>query len=72
MDLISFIIAIAVLGLVWWLVNTYLPMPPAGRTVITIAFVVVVVFLLLNFLGIGTGVLHTRPHLASIGVESLA
>lgn len=67
MDLISFIIAIAILGLVWWVVNTYLPMPPAGKTAITIAFVVVVIVLLLSFLGVGMGVMHFRPRLWNNG-----
>ena len=63
MDLIAFVVFIVVLGLIWWVVSTYLPMPPAGRTALTIAFVVIVVLGLLSFLGVGTGVLHYRPNL---------
>ncbi|HKX41337.1 MAG TPA: Thivi_2564 family membrane protein [Burkholderiaceae bacterium] len=63
MDLISLVIVVVVLGLVWWLVTTYLPMPPAGKTVLTVAFAVVMVLALLSFLGIGASVLHYRPGL---------
>ena len=63
MDLISFVVLICILGLLWWVISTYLPMPPAGRTVLTIAFVVIVVLGLLAFLGIGTEALHYRPNL---------
>jgi hypothetical protein len=63
MDLLGIIILIVVLGLVWWVISTYIPMPPAGRTVLTIVFVVVLLVALLNFLGVGTGVLHYRPNL---------
>jgi len=63
MDLLQFLVAIIVLGLIWWVVNKYLPMPPAGKTALTIAFVVVVIVLLLAFLGVGTGILHYKPQL---------
>lgn len=61
MDLISLVIFVVILGIIWWAVTTYVPMPPAGKTVLTIAFVVVLVLALLSFLGIGTGYLHYRP-----------
>ncbi len=63
MDLISFVVLICVLGLIWWVVTTYLPLPPAGKTVLTIAFVVIVVVALLSFLGVGAGILHYKPEL---------
>lgn len=68
MDLIQLIVAIAVLGLVWWVISTYIPLPPAGKTALTIAFVVVVVLALLSFLGIGMSVLHWRPSLGAVGI----
>jgi hypothetical protein len=37
--------------------------PPAGKTVLTVAFVVVLVLALFSFLGLGTGMLHWRPNL---------
>ncbi|MHB8085771.1 MAG: Thivi_2564 family membrane protein [Dehalococcoidia bacterium] len=63
MDLLQFIVLICILGLVWWLLSTYVPMPPAGKTALTIAFVVIVILGLLSFLGLGLGMLHYRPHL---------
>lgn len=63
MDLLQLIVLVCVLGLVWWALTTYVPMPPAGRTVLVVAFVVVLVLALLSFLGIGTGMLHWRPNL---------
>jgi hypothetical protein len=63
MDLLQLIVLILVLGLVWWVITTYFPLPPAGAKVLTIAFVVVVVLALLSFLGINVfGYLHYRPH----------
>ena len=63
MDLIGMVILIVILGLLWWVVTTYIPLPPAGKTVLTIVFVVVLLVGLLNFLGIGTSLLHYRPTL---------
>lgn len=63
MDLIGLIILIIVLGLVWWVLTTYVPMPPAGRTVLAIAFAVVLILALLSFLGIGMSALHYKPNL---------
>lgn len=60
MDLLQLIIVVCVLGIVWWAVTTYLPMPPAGKQILTIAFVVILILCLLSFLGIGTGILHYR------------
>lgn len=62
MDLLQFVIFVCILGLDWWVVTTYIPMPPAGRTVLTIAFVVIIVLGLLQFLGMGD-FLHYRPAL---------
>ena len=63
MDLLQLIVVVCVMGVVWWAVTSYIPMPPAGKTALTIAFVVVIVLCLLSFLGIGTGALHYKPHL---------
>ena len=65
MDLIQLVSTICVLGILWWLVTTYLPLPPAGKTALSIAFAVIVVLLLMSFLGIGASVLHYRPRLGS-------
>jgi hypothetical protein len=62
-DLLQLIVLVAILGVVWWALTTQVPMPPAGKKALTIAFVVVIVLALLSFLGIGTSMLHYRPHL---------
>lgn len=61
MDLLGLVIFVCILGLVWWVVTTYLPLPPAGKQVLTIAFVIAVVLALLSFLGF-THYLHWRPN----------
>jgi len=48
MGLIEFIILAAVLGLVVYLVTTYIPMPQPVRTVIVVAVVLVLVLILLR------------------------
>lgn len=58
MDLISLLVALLILGLVFWLVVTYiLPLLPAGpfRTVAIIIFVLIAILILLSFIGIGPG-----------------
>jgi len=50
--LIEFVIFVAALGLIWWLVTTYIPMPPAGVTILTVVFVVVLIVALLHVFGI--------------------
>lgn len=47
MGLISFIILVAVVGLIVYLLTTFIPMPPAFKTVIyVIAIIVLIVFLM--------------------------
>jgi xanthosine utilization system XapX-like protein len=53
MDLISLLVVLVVVGLVWWLVTTYIPMPPAIKTVITVIAVLVLCIWLLQWAGIG-------------------
>lgn len=63
MDLLGLIVLVVILGLIWWALTTYVPMPPAGRAVLAIAFVVILILALLSFLGIGVDMLHWRPRL---------
>ncbi len=55
MGLLAFILLCVVIGLVVWLVNTYLPIPQQIKTVITVAAVVVLVLVLLQAMGIFSG-----------------
>lgn len=52
MDLISLIVVLAVLGLVWWLVTTYIPLPAPVKTVITVICVVALCIFLLQWAGL--------------------
>ena len=53
MGLINLIIVLAVIGCIWYMVTTYIPMPAPIKTVITVIAVVVLCLLLLNLVGIG-------------------
>ncbi len=52
-DLAQTIIVLAIFGLIWWLVTTYIPMPAPVKTVITVLCVVVLCLWLLQIAGIG-------------------
>jgi len=52
MDLISLLIALVVIGVVWWLVTTYIPMPQPIRTVITVVAVLILCIFLLQTFGL--------------------
>lgn len=52
MDLIQLLIVVAVVGLVWWLVTTYLPLPPGVKQVITVIAVLILCIWLLQAAGL--------------------
>lgn len=56
MGLIEFVIILAVLGCCWYLITKYIPMPGAIKTIITVVCVVALCILLLQMVGIGTGI----------------
>jgi hypothetical protein len=61
MDLIQLVIVLAVLGFIWYLLTTYIPMPAPIKTVITVICVLVLCLMLLQLAGIGSyriGSLH--------------
>lgn len=55
MDLIQLLIVLVVIGVVWYLVSTYIPMPAPMKTVITVIAVLVLCIFLLRAFGIGGG-----------------
>lgn len=61
MGILEFIIICVVLGLVVYLVNTYLPIPPAIKTVILVAVIIVIVVILLRAMGVLGGVDYQIP-----------
>lgn len=52
MIMIGLLLTLAFLGLIVWLIVTYLPMPPVFRTLILIVTAVVVILYLANAFGI--------------------
>lgn len=52
MDLISLMVSLAVIGAIWFLLTTYIPMPEAIKTVITIIAVIALCMLLLQLTGL--------------------
>ena len=52
MSLISIVISLVVVGVLLWLVNTYIPMDAKIKKVLNIAVMVVVVLWLLNLFGV--------------------
>lgn len=58
MDIISLLVVLVVVGLVWWLITTYVPLPAPIKTVITVIAVLVLCIWLLQF----AGITHLRLH----------
>ena len=59
MDLISLIIVLIIVGVLLWLINTYIPMQPPFKTIINI---IVIIVLILWILG-AFGLLHEHIHI---------
>ena len=68
MSLISIVVSLIVVGVLLWLVNTYIPMDAKIKKILNVVVVVVVVLWLLNLFGILD---HLRSIRASIQAPSL-
>ena len=68
MSLITLVITLSVVGVLLWLVNTYIPMDGKIKKILNIVVVVVVVLWLLNVFGVLD---HVRNIRASIQAPSL-
>lgn len=55
MPLISLIITLAVVGVILWLINAYIPMDPTINRIINVVVIIAVVLWLLSALGVFTG-----------------
>ena len=55
MSLISLVITLIIVGVVLWLINTYIPMASSIKTILNIVVVLVVVVWLLEVFGIVSG-----------------
>lgn len=49
--LIHVIIVIVIVGLILWIVNSYVPMPPPIKTVLNVAVAIIILLWLLSILG---------------------
>ena len=52
MPLVSVIVVLVVLGVVLWLVNTYIPMAPPIKTVINVVVILILCLWLLSLVGV--------------------
>lgn len=53
MDLIQLIVVLVIVGVVLWLINTYVPLAPPVKTVINVIVVLILCLWLLRLFGIG-------------------
>jgi hypothetical protein len=58
MPLITLVVTLIVVGVLLWLVNTYIPMDPKIKTILNVVIVIAVVLWLLQVFGVLSG-LHT-------------
>lgn len=61
MSLVNILIVLVIVGVVLWLVNTYIPMAPPIKTVITVVVVLVLCLWLLSLFGIGDVYIGRHP-----------
>lgn len=61
MPIISLFIVLVVVGLLLWLINTYIPLDPKIKTIINVVAVIIVVLWLLNVFGVFSMNLGTVP-----------
>lgn len=52
MTLIEFLVVLVVGGLVWWLLERYVPLPEPVKIVLRVVLVLVLVLMLLAFFGV--------------------
>jgi hypothetical protein len=52
MPILQLIVLVVVLGLVWWLLTTYVPLPQPVKTVVTVLAVLLMIALLLSWAGL--------------------
>jgi hypothetical protein len=60
MPLIQVLIALIVVGILLWLVNTYIPMQSAIKSILNAVVVIIVVLWLLNVFGLIHSLTHIR------------
>jgi len=63
MSLIAIIITLAIIGVILWLVNTFIPMPGSIKKIINIVTIIAIILWLLNVFGVLHG--HRDIHVES-------
>lgn len=57
MNLIGLVLVLVVIGFCLWLIQTYIPMSPPIKTLITVVVVIIIIIVLLQALGLtGTNI----------------
>lgn len=51
-ELLNLIALIVIIGVVMWLINTYIPMPPAIKSILNILVVILLIVYILQFFGL--------------------
>jgi hypothetical protein len=72
MSLITIVITLVVVGVLLWLVNTYIPMDGKIKNILNIVVVVVVVLWLLNVFGVWGHLGSVRASIESPPLDGLA
>ena len=60
MDLIQILVVLIIVGVILWMVQTYIPLAPPVKTLITVVVVLILCLWLLRIFGIGT--YQVGPH----------
>jgi uncharacterized protein YhhL (DUF1145 family) len=60
MSLVSVVIVLIVVGVLLWLINTYIPMARPIKTILNVVIVIVVVLWLLQVFGVISGIDNLR------------
>jgi len=60
MPILTILIVLVMVGVILWLVNTYLPMQPVIKKILNIVMVVILVIWLLQILGVWHYLLQAR------------
>jgi hypothetical protein len=63
MPIISLIIVLVGIGLILWLVNTYIPMADPIKTILNVVVIICVVLWLLNVFGVFAGSMGNVPRI---------
>lgn len=61
MPIVSVIVTLIIIGVILWLVTTYIPMAPPIKTVLTVVVVLLICLWLLDIFGIMSYTLPVRP-----------